>query len=482
MKLGVGMNGLQSFLEFAEKNAVQQVDLKFTDLFGGLHHVTVPLARFDEHLMEQGVAFDGSSVPGFASVERSDMLLQPDLPTAFVDPFAKVPTATVFCDILEPHTHERFPLDPRYIAERAESLLKSRDDADQAWFAPEFEFYVFRNVDFKNTETVGFFSVTSMETASAVPPASGQQGYAINHGCGYHADQPLDHLFEYRQALVQLLEKNGIAIRYHHHEAGENGQIELEVMPQPLRKMGDISQMIKYFAKNLALQMGMTATFMPKPLAGQAGTGMHFHQYLTKSGDPAFYHKGGTPYDLSPLAVHYIGGILSHASALLGVTNPSTISYKRLVPGFEAPVRAFYSLGNRTAAVRVPIYADTPSEKRIEFRPPDATANVYLAMSAMLLAGLDGIDHETDPTALHLGPYTGDIEKLPEEVRCLIPVLPTSLQEAFAALRTGGAFLSAQRVFPPSFIETFCSYKEQHEISCLARLPHPKEFELYYNC
>ncbi len=477
------MHGLQDFLGFAKENSVQQVDLKFTDLFGGLHHVTIPLTRFDDKFMAQGVAFDGSSVPGFASVERSDMLLQPDLSTTFMDPFARIPTAAVFCDILEPHTHERFVLDPRYIAEKAESLLKSKTYADTAWFAPEFEFYVFRNVNFRSAETTSFFSIDSTETSTPVTAGdTGSQGYTISHGCGYHADQPLDHLFEYRERLVQLLEKQGVAVRYHHHEAGENGQIELEVMPQTLRNMGDTTQLIKYFAKNLAVHMGMTATFMPKPLAGQAGTGMHFHQYLTRNGAPTFYLEGGLPYDLSPLAIHYIGGILSHASALLGITDPSTISYKRLVPGFEAPVRAFFSLGNRTAAIRIPIYADTPSEKRIEFRPPDATTNVYLAMSAMLLAGLDGIDHETDPTILHLGPYTGNIEKLPEEVRRQIPVLPTSLEEAFAALRAGGDFLTGNDVFPASFIETFCSYKEKNEISCLNRLPHPKEFELYYNC
>jgi glutamine synthetase len=253
-------------------------------------------------------------------------------------------------------------------------------------------------------------------------------------------------------------------------------------MPGTPRAMGDASQKIKYFAKNLARQMGMTATFMPKPVAGQAGTGMHFHQYLTRKGRPTFFEKGAEPYDLSPLAVHYIGGILSNASALLGITNPSTISYKRLIPGFEAPIRAFFSLGNRTAAVRIPIYADTAAEKRIEFRPPDATTNVYLAISAMLLAGLDGIESKTDPTALHLGPYTGDIERLPEKTVRRIPVLPTSLAEAFAALRRGSDFLTRDGVFPPGFVEAFCSYKEKNEAEALRRLPHPKEFELYYDC
>lgn len=473
----------QEFVSYAREHEIAQVDLKFTDLFGGLHHVTVPFSRVDEAFLVQGVAFDGSSIPGFGSVERSDMLLRLDLSTTFVDPFAKVPTIAVFCDILEPHTHRRFALDPRFIAEQAEILLRSRSYANMAWFAPEFEFYVFQNVDFKSSETSCFFSIESAETSlSESFDTSRLQGYAIRHGRGYHAEQPLDRLFDYRSTLVQMLENVGISIRYHHHEAGEAGQIELEVMPATPRAMGDAAQKIKYFAKNLARQMGMTATFMPKPIAGQAGTGMHFHQYLTNNGRPVFYQKGGEPYDLSPLAVRYIGGILNNASALLGITNPSTISYKRLIPGFEAPIRAFFSLGNRTAAVRIPIYADTATEKRIEFRPPDATTNVYLAMSAMLLAGLDGIEKETNPTKLHFGPYTGDIERLPKSTLRRIPVLPTSLPEAFAALRSGSDFLTRDGVFPSTFVETFCSYKEKSEAEVLRHLPHPKEFELYYDC
>ena len=477
------MKSLNEFLGFANASGATQVDLKFTDLFGGLHHVTVPLTRFDEAFLARGVAFDGSSIPGFASVERSDMLLQPDLSSAFVDPFARVATVAVFCDIVEPHTHKRFALDPRFVAEQAEAVLASKLYADAAWFAPEFEFYVFQNADFGSSETRAFFTVRSAESGAA-PHCEDMalQGYSIRHGHGYHAERPLDRLADYRSMLVQMLEAVGISIRYHHHEGGENGQVELEVMPRTLRAMGDASQTIKYFAKNLALQMGMTATFMPKPLAGQAGTGMHFHQYLTKNGQPTFYDAGAEPYDLSKLALSYIAGVLSHASALLGITNPSTISYKRLVPGFEAPVRAFFSLGNRTAAVRVPIYADTPDEKRIEFRPPDATTNVYLAMSAMLLAGIDGIEQGLDPAPLHLGPYAGDIEQLPQDVIAEIPVLPTSLSEAFAALRQDSGFLTGSGVFPASFVDMFCRYKLQHEEEVLRRLPHPKEFELYYDC
>jgi glutamine synthetase len=477
------MKTLHEFLEYASERNTAQVDLKFTDLFGGLHHVTVPVSRMDERFLDQGVAFDGSSIPGFAAVERSDMLLRLDLSSIFLDPFAKVPTVAVFCDILEPHTHDCYPLDPRYIAEQAEAHLRTRGYADAAWFAPEFEFYVFQGADFKSSQTTSFFSVESAETGSPVSLDNSQlQGYSIRHGHGYHVEQPLDRLYDYRSTLVQMLEGIGIQVRYHHHEAGEAGQVELEVMPGTLRSMGDATQTIKYFAKNLAHQMGMTATFMPKPIAGQAGTGMHFHQFLTKDGQPTFYCEGGEPYDLSPLAVNYVGGILSHASALLGITNPSTISYKRLIPGFEAPVRAFFSLGNRTAAVRVPVYADTPAEKRIEFRPPDATTNAYLAMSAMLLAGLDGIEKKIDPTALHLGPYSGNIETLPEKITRRIPILPTSLPEAFSALRHGSGFLTQSGVFPPAFVETFCSYKERNEAEPLRRLPHPFEYELYYDC
>lgn len=478
------MTKLRDFQTYAGSQNAEQVDLKYTDLFGELHHVTVPLSRMDHHLLDQGVAFDGSSIPGFASVERSDMLLLPDLDTAFPDPFAKVPTIAVYCDIVEPHTHDHFPLDPRYIAKRAEEYLQTRKYADTAWFAPEFEFYVFQGVAFKSSPTASFVSIQSNETDSSVPTMeeSRLQGYSIRHGRGYHTDQPLDRLYEYRSTLVQMLERMHIEVRYHHHEGGETGQVELEIMPGTLRAMGDATQTIKYFAKNLARQMGMTATFMPKPIPGQAGTGMHFHQYLTKAGAPVFFHQGGKPYDLSPLAIHYVAGILCHASALLGITNPSTVSYKRLVPGFEAPVRAFFSLGNRTAAVRIPVYADTAVEKRIEFRPPDATTNAYLAMSAMLLAGIDGIEAKMDPAALHLGPYSGDIEKFPAEELSLIPTLPTSLTESFAALRRDGEFLTSRQVFPATFVDTFCSYKERHEAGPLGRLPHPFEYELYYDC
>lgn len=477
------MTKINDFLDYISNYHAEQVDLKYSDLFGGLHHVTVPLSRVNQHFLDQGVAFDGSSIPGFASVERSDMLLVPDLDTWFPDPFAKVPTVAVYCDIVEPHTHDRFPLDPRYIAKRAEEYLRTRKYADTAWFAPEFEFYVFQSADFKSSPTASFFAIQSNETDTANPgEGTPLQGYSIRHSRGYHADQPLDRLYEYRSMLVQMLERVHVKVRYHHHEGGEAGQVELEIMPGTPCAMGDATQTIKYFAKNLARQMGMTATFMPKPIPGQAGTGMHFHQYLTKAGAPVFFREGGEPYDLSPLAIHYVTGILHHASALLGITNPSTISYKRLVPGFEAPVRAFFSLGNRTAAVRVPVYADTAAEKRIEFRPPDATTNAYLAMSAMLLAGIDGIEAKMDPAALHLGPYSGDIEKFPPEELSLIPTLPSSLGEAFAALRRDGEFLTSRQVFPATFIETFCSYKERHETEPLGKLPHPFEYELYYDC
>jgi len=477
------MKSLNEFLGFADASGASQVDLKFTDLFGGLHHVTVPLTRFDEAFLARGVAFDGSSIPGFASVERSDMLLQPDLSTTFVDPFARVTTVAVFCDIVEPHTHQRFTLDPRFIAEQAEAVLASKSYADAAWFAPEFEFYVFQNADFGSSETGAFFSVRSTESGTAPHCEDmGLQGYSIRHGRGYHAERPLDRLADYRSTLVQMLEAVGISIRYHHHEGGENGQVELEVMPRTLRAMGDASQTIKYFAKNLALQMGMTATFMPKPLAGQARNGHAL---------PPIPHQKRAAHVLRgrcrTLRLVENCGFLHRRDSqpcvcTAGHHKSSTISYKRLVPGFEAPVRAFFSLGNRTAAVRVPIYADTPDEKRIEFRPPDATTNVYLAMSAMLLAGIDGIEQSLDPVPLHLGPYAGDIEQLPHDVVAEIPVLPTSLSGAFAALREDSGFLTEPGVFPAAFVDTFCRYKLQHEEEVLRRLPHPKEFELYYDC
>jgi glutamine synthetase len=455
---------------FAKSNGIEQVDVKFTNVFGGLHHITIPQARLNKLAFSSGIGIDGSSIPGFASTEKSDMILIPDLTRSFIDPFYKVKTLSFIGGVFNAESKEPVPVDPREIANKATKVLAKKTFANRSLWGPEFEFYVFSNVNYKNCENISFYEVDSNEAHwnSSINDKA-NLGYSIKRGKGYHAAPPNDHLFNYRSTLSTMLEDIEIEIKYHHHEGGGAGQVELEVQMKDLLEAADIGQLIKYFAKMIAYENGLTVTFMPKPLFNEAGSGMHFHQMLFNCDEPVFFQKDSNDSELSSIALSYIAGILLHASSLLGITNPSTNSYKRLTPGFEAPIRAFFSLSNRKAAVRVPAYAKLPNEKRIEFRPPDATGNIYLSMASMLLAGLDGIEKSMNPILLKLDK---------EETGGL---LPSSLEEALNKLQQDKEYLSIDGVFTEQFFKAWVTNKLNEAIEVNSRI-NPYEVELYYDC
>jgi glutamine synthetase len=461
---------------FVQENQIQMVDLKFSDLWGRWHHVTIPRSEFNTELMSAGVGFDGSSV-GLKSVKSGDMILVPDLSTGFVDPFWEVPTLSFICNTLEADTKTLFGRDPRQIARRAEAYMLESGIADQSRWGPEFEFYIFDRIHFENGINMASYRVDSAE-ANWNSAEGGHGHYIPLHG-GYHAIPPKDQLYGLRTRMVTLLEAAGVPVKYHHHEVGGPGQSEIETPLMALLEAADASMLIKYITKMAAHQAGQTVTFLPKPLYGEAGNGMHFHQQLFKDGQNVFYDEQH-PLLLSQNALYYIGGLLTHAPALLGFTNPSTNSYRRLVPGFEAPVNCFFSSGNRSAAIRVPKYATQPDKVRFEFRPPDATCNPYLAMSAMLMAGLDGIQRQIDPTEAGFGPFQEDIFSWSPERRSQIKNLPTSLGEAVQALEQDHAFLLAGDVFDEEMITDWIRTK-LHEDREVRTRPHPYEVELYFD-
>jgi glutamine synthetase len=461
---------------FIKEHSIQMVDLKFSDLWGRWHHVTIPRSEFDAELMSAGVGFDGSSV-GLKSVKSGDMVLVPDLATGFIDPFWEVPTLSFICNTLEADTKNLFGRDPRQIARCAEQYMLETDIADQSRWGPEFEFYIFDRIHFENGVNMASYRVESAE-ANWNSAEGGHGHYIPLHG-GYHAIPPKDQLYQLRTRMVTLLEAAGVPVKYHHHEVGGPGQSEIETPLMGLLEAADASMTIKYVAKMAAHQAGQTVTFLPKPLYGEAGNGMHFHQQLFKDGQNVFYDPE-KPLLLSQTALYYIGGLLAHAPALLGFTNPSTNSYRRLVPGFEAPVNCFFSSGNRSAAIRVPKYATQPDKVRFEFRPPDATCNPYLAMAAMLMAGLDGIQNQIDPTEAGFGPFNEDIFSWTPERRGQIKNLPTSLGEAVQSLENDHAFLLAGDVFEEEMIADWIRAK-LHEDREVRTRPHPYEVELYYD-
>lgn len=456
---------------------IKMVDLKFCDLWGSWHHLTLPAGRFRPEIMELGVGFDGSAV-GLKNVKSGDMILIPDLATGQIDPFWEVPTLSFICTTLEADSHIPFVNDPRNIAHRASIYMVETGIADESYWGPEFEFYVFDSVAYENGISRAGYCFESLEAewGSSEPG----QGYHIKPDGGYHAIPPKDRLFNLRAEMAQHLEAMGIPVKYHHHETGGAGQVEIETSMMRLAKAGDASMLIKYVSKMTAVARGKTVTFMPKPLYGMAGSGMHFHQQLRKKGKNLFYDPEGYGH-LSNLARYYIGGLLSHGPALLALTNPSTNSYRRLVPGFEAPVNAFYSLGNRSAAIRIPKYAHQPDTTRIEFRPPDATCNIYLALAAQLLAGLDGIQRKIDPTEAGFGPIDKDIFAWSDTEREKIKQLPRSLDEALRALEADHDFLMKGGVFNQELIEIWVSHKREAECYPVRNRPHPYEMTLYFD-
>jgi len=463
--------------DYVEQNDVQMIDLKFTDLWGRWRHLTIPQARFTPKLLEAGVGFDGSAV-GLKSVKAGDMVLVPDLSTGFADPFWDAPTLSFICITLEADTKAVFPNDPRNIARRAEECLIESGIADRSQWGPEFEFYVFDSVAYENGMNRSGYSVESGEAAWG-SGAGGHGHYIPLHG-GYHAIPPKDTLYNLRAEMSLHLQAMGVPVKYHHHEVGGPGQCEIETSLVSLLDAGDITMIVKYVTKMVAHRHEQTATFMPKPIYGEAGSGMHFHQHLFKDGRNVFYDPDGYGL-LSQTALHYIGGLLLHGPALLAFTNPSTNSYRRLVPGFEAPVNAFFSTGNRSAAVRIPRYATQPDQVRFEFRPPDATCNVYLALAAQLLAGLDGIRRQIDPTEAGFGPIDADVFSWTDEQRSAIRPLPVSLKEALDALSDDHDFLLAGDVFSEDLIERWIAFKMNEEYYQVRNRPHPYEMELYFD-
>ena len=468
-------SGFEQAKQFIQANSVCMIDLIFSDLWGRWHHVSIPASQFTESLMRDGVGFDGSSV-GLKSVKSGDMVLIPDLATGYMDPFWDLPTLSFICSAFEADTKEPFPVDPRNIAIRAEAYLKETGIADQSIWGPEYEFYVFDKVSYENGVNTASYRVDSRE--ADWHSGEGGHGHFIPLHGGYHAMAPKDQLYNLRAEICMEMERMGVEVKYHHHEVGGPGQCEIETPLFPLLKAGDATQIVKYVVKMVAHRRGQTATFMPKPLYGEAGSGMHFHQMLMKAGKNLFYDEKGYG-KMSQEALWYIGGILAHGPALLAITNPSTNSYRRLVPGFEAPVSAFFSLGNRSAAIRVPKYADQPETARFEFRPPDATCNVYLALAAQLLAGIDGIQKKMDPTALGFGPIDQNIFTWSEEQRRKIKSLPTSLTEACDALEADMDFLLAGGAFERLQLEDYLLHLRAQEAAVRNR-PHPYEMALYF--
>ncbi len=455
---------------------ILMVDLKFCDIWGRWHHVTLPAERFTSQLFARGVGFDGSAL-GFKSVKSGDMALIPDLDAGFPDPFTADPTFSFVCTAVEADTRQPFPFDPRTIAQRAEAFLRETGVADRSVWGPEFEFYLFDGVQFENTVHTASYRVESQEGAWRRRELG--SGYHVPMHGGYHAIPPHDRLHDARTRICRHLAAMGVEVKYHHHEVGGPGQCEIEVPLLPLAEATDTVMLVKYAVRMTAIALGLTATFLPKPLHGEAGSGMHFHQCLWKDGANLFHDAAGYGR-LSTAARRFIAGLLHHGPAVMALTNPSTNSYRRLVPGYEAPVSAIFSLGNRSAAIRIPMYSDRPENTRFEFRPPDATGNPYLAVAAMLLAGVDGIRRGMDPTALGFGPVDEDIFSWPPERRAAIHSLPTSLGAALDALERDHAFLLEGGVFPDELLARWIARKRTEEREVLNR-PHPYEVELYYD-
>ena len=470
------------FTEFSEAAAfvrehnVRMIDLKFADSWGRWHHVTLSAGEFTPDTMKSGVGFDGSSV-GLKNVKSGDMALIPDLQTAFLDSFWELPTLSFICNTVEADTKQLFVRDPREIARRAEQFLHATGTASDSRWGPEFEFYIFSGISFENGVNTSSYRIESSEGSWN----SGQSspGFFNSPKGGYHAIPPNDHHYLLRSRMVSLIEEIGIPIKYHHHETGGPGQSEIEIPMMGLLASADAALTIKYVTRMVANQAGMSVTFLPKPLYGEAGSGMHFHQQLFSNNTNLFYDPNNTNL-LSQTALFYIGGLLTHAPAVLAFTNPSTNSYRRLIPGFEAPVNCFFSRANRSAAIRIPKYATQPDKVRMEFRPPDGTCNPYLAMAAMLMAGIDGIRRKIDPTIVGFGPIDDDIFAWSPDQRSKIKNLPTSLEESLQALQKDYAFLLEGNVFDESLIQDWISSKQKEDYELRIR-PHPFEIQKYFD-
>ncbi len=466
---------VREVLEFAKKNKVQVVDLKFVDLIGTWQHFTIPISELTEGLFKDGSGLDGSSIRGWRAINNSDMLLVPDPTTAFLDPFCSVPTLSLIGNVVDPITRETYDRDPRFIAQKAEKYLQSTKIGDISYWGPEAEFFIFDHARYDQTNHSGYYFIDSDEGVWNMGQEGVNLGGKIRHKEGYFPVPPTDTQQDIRTEMVLEMEKAGIATEKHHHEVATAGQAEIDIRFDSLVKTADKMMMFKYIVKNVARRHGKTATFMPKPIFGDNGSGMHTHQSIWKEGKPLF---AGKEYaGVSQLCLHYIGGILKHAPALAAFTNPSTNSYKRLTPGFEAPVLLAYSSRNRSAGIRIPMYSPSPKAKRIEVRFPDPAANPYLAFAAMLMAGLDGIENKINPGE----PAEKDLYDLEAKEAAKIRTMPGSLDEALSHLEKNHQFLLKGGVFSEDLIESWISYKRSKEVDTMRLRPHPYEFFLYYD-
>jgi glutamine synthetase len=465
----------KAVLDFAKKNNVQMLDLRFTDIPGLWHHVSYAINQLTEASFEEGFGMDGSSIRGWAAIHESDMLLIPDATTYRLDPFTEIPTLVMIADVQDPVTKQRYDRDPRYIAKKAEMYLNSTGIADTVYFGPELEFFIFDNVRFDQRENLGFYFIDAEEGRWNSGRKEDNLGYRPRYKEGYFPVPPTDHYQDLRSEMVTTMMQCGIEVECHHHEVATGGQAEIDMVFKPLLQCADNTMLYKYITRNVANQYGKTVTFMPKPLFQDNGSGMHCHQSLWKGGKPLFAGDGYAGF--SQLGLWYIGGLIKHGPALSAIIAPTTNSYKRLVPGFEAPVNLAYSRRNRSAACRIPMYSASPKSKRVEFRPPDPSCNPYMAFAAMLMAGLDGIENKIDPGQ----PLDKDIYDLgPEELK-KVPSMPGSLEQALDALEADHQFLLKGDVFTEDLLATYIDYKRAKEVDAIRLRPHPYEFSLYYD-
>jgi glutamine synthetase len=465
-------------LGYIESEGVQFVDVRFCDLPGTVQHFTIPAETFSADVFSDGLMFDGSSIRGFQEIHESDMLLLPDPSTAVLDPFRQHKTLNLTFFVHDPLTGEPYSRDPRNVARKAQDYLKGTGIADTAFFGPEAEFYIFDSARYLTAANEGYYHIDSIEGAwnTGREEPGGNLGYKPRYKGGYFPVPPMDHYTDLRSEMVRKLIEVGIEVEMQHHEVGTAGQAEIDVRFGPLLHSADTLMLYKYVIKSTALAAGKTVTFMPKPLFGDNGSGMHCHQSLWLDGSPLFYDEAGYA-GMSDMGRYYIGGLLKHAPSLLAFTNPTVNSYHRLVPGYEAPVNLVYSQRNRSACVRIPITGSNPKAKRLEFRVPDPSANPYLAFAAMLMAGLDGIKNKIEPHE----PVDKDLYELPPDEAASIPQVPGSLDKVLDSLEADHEFLLEGGVFTPDLIATWLDYKRSNELAPIALRPHPHEFELYYD-
>jgi glutamine synthetase len=464
-------------LDYAKKQGAQMVDFKFCDLPGTWQHFTTPMSELEEDIFEEGLGFDGSSIRGWKAINESDMLVVPDANTAVMDPFTSAKTLSLLCDIVDPLTRESYARDPRGIAKRAGNFLKSTGLGDTALFGPEPEFFIFDSVRFDQAQNHGFYEVDSIEGFwNSGEDGMQNLGHKPRYKEGYFPVAPTDSLNDIRDEMVMAMESVGIRVERQHHEVATAGQAEIDLFRLPLLEMGDALMWYKYCVKNVARRNGKTVTFMPKPLFQDNGSGMHVHQSIWKGNKPLF--AGDKYAGMSEMGMHYIAGILKHASSICAFTNPGTNSYKRLVPGFEAPVNLAYSSRNRSASIRIPTYSPSPKAKRIEVRFPDPSCNGYVAFAVMLMAGLDGIERKLDPGE----PLDKDIYSLTRAELKGVPSVPGCLEDALEALRKDHDFLLKGDVFTEDLVETWIDYKYDRDVNPMRLRPHPWEFALYYDC